>query len=67
MIKMCKAKATSSGVIWELRKEHYEKYKEDFQLINEYEVMDENERIASELEDKVHTPEEPKKKTKKGK
>lgn len=53
MIKMCQAKATASGAIHELRREFYEQYAEDFQLIKEYEVMGAGELAAKEVEDKA--------------
>ena len=67
MIKMVKAKATSSGAEWDLRLEFYEKYKEDFQIIKEFEIEDEAERIASAakavpVEEEEEAPKAPTKK-----
>lgn len=52
MIKMVTAKATTSGATHELRREFYEKYKEDFAIIKEYEVMDDAE-LKAKAETKV--------------
>ena len=66
MIKMVLAKSTSSGAEWELRKEFYEQYKEDFSIIKEYQVEDEAERQAN-LDTPKEVQHEPKAPTKKGK